>query len=492
MSRAPPVAARRPQGPHVLALLRLRRHPSRKHPFLGFSPRSCSWSPRRRPSGARPAPARTARARTALAGKASAAGTAAARATSTWALPADPQSNCEWWLAGSYTDEGVVHHGTSAAGSLAADPGRRRDGRVVDTGVEPDHPDLLPNLLNAQGYNFWNHTVSRLGRVRPGTLVAGILAAAAGNGGYVGVAPMAKILPVKIMGPHGDFSERAAVAGTMFAIRSGARVLNLSWGGYQVSIGGMQAALAAAARRDKLVVIAAGNNGADLDGGAESPDSAGYRTSITVANLTWLNRARPGLQLRPLPRPDRRPGLGDRGRLPEPLVRRRLRHLVRGTPGLRRGGAALQRVPERDRGSGPPRHARRRAEAAPAPWQGRMRVPAGRARRAGRDGDPGRSPTVGVQGDDRPAPEPPQPALDGRARCRARGVQADRGRKHASGLPALEAQRDAAAPGQEAHMEARRVRPLRQRDAGYAPLGPSASIQSRFRPQSVRARAGAT
>ena len=104
---------------------------------------------------------------------------------------------------------------------------------------------------------------------------------------------MAKILPVKIMGPHGDFSERAAVAGTMFAIRSGARVLNLSWGGYQVSIGGMQAALAAAARRDKLVVIAAGNNGADLDGGAESPDSAGYRTSITVAEPDVAERVAP-------------------------------------------------------------------------------------------------------------------------------------------------------------------------------------------------------
>ena len=91
---------------------------------------------------------------------------------------------------------------------------------VVDTGVEPDHPDLLPNLLNTQGYNFWNHTVSGSDGYGHGTLVAGIVGAAAGNGGYVGVAPQARILPVKIMGPRGEFSERAAVARTMFAIRA--------------------------------------------------------------------------------------------------------------------------------------------------------------------------------------------------------------------------------------------------------------------------------
>ena len=117
----------------------------------------------------------------ALAGKASSAGYRDCGSGIDLGTPGDPLSNCEWWLADSYTDAGAVHYGTDAAGVWSRTRGAGVTVAVVDTGVEPDHPDLLPNLLNAQGYNFWNHTVSGSDGYGHGTLVAGIVAAAAGE-----------------------------------------------------------------------------------------------------------------------------------------------------------------------------------------------------------------------------------------------------------------------------------------------------------------------
>ena len=232
-----------------------------------------------------------------FAGAAAAQGYRACTDTVDLGTPSDPRSACEWWLADSYRDASVLHYGTGAAALWPQSRGAGVTVAVVDTGVEPDHPDLLPNLLVNEGYDFWNKNSGEDDGYGHGTLVAGIIAAAEGNGGYVGVAPQAKILPVKVMGPEGQFSDAAADRGTLYAVRSSARIVNLSWGSFGARVKGIQDALSLAAARDKLVVIAAGNHGADLDGhvdyAGESPNSVGYPTSLTVANLTWLNELAP-------------------------------------------------------------------------------------------------------------------------------------------------------------------------------------------------------
>jgi len=78
------------------------------------------------------------------------------------------------------------------------------------------------------------------------------------------------------------------VSGIETAVRRGAKVINLSLGGLDSPIAGIRPALAAATRAGALVVIAAGNDGVNLDTGrhTESPDGYGLPNTLTVADFT--------------------------------------------------------------------------------------------------------------------------------------------------------------------------------------------------------------
>ena len=146
---------------------------------------------------------------------------------------------------------------------------------VVDTGVDLTHPDLALNLLAAATADF----VDPKGGDGPqdenghGTHVAGIVAAVAGNGvGVAGVAPKAKILPVRVLDENGD-GTGDLVAGIRFAADRGADVINLSLGyisgaGEAIGLIGqlddIREALDYAWSKGSLVVVAAGNDTAPL------------------------------------------------------------------------------------------------------------------------------------------------------------------------------------------------------------------------------------
>jgi len=162
---------------------------------------------------------------------------------------------------------------------------------VVDTGVDRASADLAPNLLpGTNTYDGNNNTADGAGH---GTVIASVIAAPAGNGGYVGIAPEAKVLPVKVMGGSSgkDWSDKATVRGIEYAVGHGAKVINLSIGGLNTPIAGIDKALADAQRAGALVVIAAGNDGVDLDNpqNTESPDGYGRSNTLTVANFTTRN-----------------------------------------------------------------------------------------------------------------------------------------------------------------------------------------------------------
>jgi subtilisin family serine protease len=166
---------------------------------------------------------------------------------------------------------------------------------VVDTGVDSASADLAPNLL--PGRNTYANNEDTSDRAGHGTVIASVIAAPAGNGGYVGIAPEAKLLPVKVMGGSSgeDWSDGAAVRGIEFALAGGAKVINLSIGGLDTPIAGIRHALADAQRAGALVVIAAGNDGVDLDDPrhTESPDGYGLSNTLTVANFTTRNTLAP-------------------------------------------------------------------------------------------------------------------------------------------------------------------------------------------------------
>jgi subtilisin family serine protease len=154
---------------------------------------------------------------------------------------------------------------------------------VVDTGVDLGHPDLASKLVPGAtfiacgpapcGNGDWQGPD---GTGDPedvhGTHVAGIAAAATGNGvGIAGVAPDAKIMPIKVLEKgSGDFADIAA--GIRYAADHGAKVVNLSLGalpGAQaLTITGLVSdvtqAITYASSKGVAVIAAAGNETAPL------------------------------------------------------------------------------------------------------------------------------------------------------------------------------------------------------------------------------------
>ncbi len=129
---------------------------------------------------------------------------------------------------------------------------------IIDTGVDLEHPDLKANLL--PGYDFVdNDTVPEDGNGH-GTNVAGIAAAALNGIGVAGVAPTAKILPVRVLDDSGSGYISDIASGIVYAADR-AQVLNLSLGGPSGSQTLLNAVNYAANTQGRLVVAAAGNCG---------------------------------------------------------------------------------------------------------------------------------------------------------------------------------------------------------------------------------------
>jgi serine protease len=114
-----------------------------------------------------------------------------------------------------------------------------------------------------------------------GTHIAGTIAASTGNGiGVSGVNWNAKILPVRVLGKCGGYESDIAdgirwaagqsVAG-LSANPNPAKVINLSLGGVGGCSFTMQSAVDEANKRGAIVVVAAGNDNADLNFQAYSP-----------------------------------------------------------------------------------------------------------------------------------------------------------------------------------------------------------------------------
>jgi serine protease len=137
---------------------------------------------------------------------------------------------------------------------------------VVDTGVNLEHPDLIPNLL--PGYDFVDGDTLPMDLAGHGTHVAGLVAA---HGLALGVAPEAKILPVRVLRDLSGGSVSTVVQGILWAANllpelpnpNPAQIINLSLGSSEYS-----ALLESAVRRVEaagvLVVAAAGNSGGAL------------------------------------------------------------------------------------------------------------------------------------------------------------------------------------------------------------------------------------
>jgi type VII secretion-associated serine protease mycosin len=178
---------------------------------------------------------------------------------------------------------------------------------VVDSGSGP-HPDLTDNLL--PGRSFFGSVEAPDGNdidtSDHGSHVAGIIAAAANNGiGGSGVAPNAKILPIKVLDQAGQGDARDVAAGVRFAADNGAKVINLSLGGATES-SSLTQAIQYANDKGALVIAAAGNGGAtdkpkwpaslDLTIAVTAIDSANNVTSFDQRG-DYIDIAAPGANI---------------------------------------------------------------------------------------------------------------------------------------------------------------------------------------------------
>lgn len=142
---------------------------------------------------------------------------------------------------------------------------------VVDTGVDFGHQDLNVGAKLLPGRNILNPDSSAQDDNGHGTHVAGIAAAATGNGvGIAGTAPGASILPVKVLRADGSGYASDVATGIRWAAGEGAsapraQVINLSLGSDLPPLtalfgSGLEKAIDYAWSRDVVVVLAAGNS----------------------------------------------------------------------------------------------------------------------------------------------------------------------------------------------------------------------------------------
>ncbi|CAL9396136.1 hypothetical protein SUDANB108_01371 [Streptomyces sp. enrichment culture] len=203
----------------------------------------------------------------------------------------------QWALEAMHTAE--AWQTTKGAGVTVA---------VLDTGVEADHPDLAGNVLPGKDLVRFGAEPGDRAWARHGTAMAGIIAGhghGPGNAdGVLGIAPEAKILPVRVILEDGDPSRakarstrgNALAEGIRWAADHGADVINLSLGDDSASAHPEPTedqAIQYALKKGVVVVASAGNGGEKGDHisypaaypgviAATAVDRAGTRASFST------------------------------------------------------------------------------------------------------------------------------------------------------------------------------------------------------------------
>ncbi|MFJ8793830.1 type VII secretion-associated serine protease mycosin [Streptomyces sp. NPDC102462] len=147
---------------------------------------------------------------------------------------------------------------------------------VLDTGVDAEHPDLAGNVLPTKDFVGFGARAGDAAWAKHGTAMAGIIAAhghGPGNAdGVMGIAPEAKILPVRVILEDDDSARakarstrgNALAEGIRWAADHGADVINLSLGDDSDSAHPEPTedeAVQYALKKGVVVVASAGNGG---------------------------------------------------------------------------------------------------------------------------------------------------------------------------------------------------------------------------------------
>lgn len=148
---------------------------------------------------------------------------------------------------------------------------------VLDTGVDPDHPDLADAITATKDFTG-DGIEDENGH---GTHCAGIIGARLNDIGFVGVAPECELLIGKVLANNGSGSYEWISEGIQWATEQGADIISMSLGGAD-SEPELFKAIHEALVQGKHVICAAGNEGSFYTNNIHYPGK--YGAVLTIAS----------------------------------------------------------------------------------------------------------------------------------------------------------------------------------------------------------------
>lgn len=134
---------------------------------------------------------------------------------------------------------------------------------VIDNGVNGSHPDLAGNVLPGKNFSSGD-PADRETRNNHGTGMASIIAGhghgSGGSQGVKGLAPDAKILPIKNWDSDGSTLTNTLAEPLRYAVDHGAKVVNMSFAGVGSLRDDEKQAVAYAVSKDVLLIAGSGND----------------------------------------------------------------------------------------------------------------------------------------------------------------------------------------------------------------------------------------
>lgn len=165
---------------------------------------------------------------------------------------------------------------------------------LLDTGLDPDHPDLRANYRG--GYDFVNGDPDPRDDNGHGTQVAGVLGARENGFGLVGVAPRVNLWELKVLDSHAQGSISDVVRGLEWALEHGMQIVNMSLGTPEDSRT-LREAVRAAWEAGLVLIAPVGNESGRVLYPAAYPEVIAVGAIDREGELAWFSNTGPEVEL---------------------------------------------------------------------------------------------------------------------------------------------------------------------------------------------------
>lgn len=168
---------------------------------------------------------------------------------------------------------------------------------VLDTGCDPTHLELKKQIIAGRNFTTDNHGDPAIfddGNGH-GTHVCGTICAERNNEGIIGVAPMAKLLILKVLNNRGNGELKWVIEGIRYALKwrgpngERVRIISMSLGGRENSRE-LHVSIQEAIKQQILVVCAAGNEGDGSNHTDEFAYPGAYPEVVQVGSVNMQRR----------------------------------------------------------------------------------------------------------------------------------------------------------------------------------------------------------